>query len=54
MNLDKVKWSYLGLESRSPIWETKILFKRIDKKRIKEEREKLLTDEISLLANRCN
>lgn len=39
MNLDKAKWSYMELEAKNPIRDTKILFKRIDKERIKEERE---------------
>ncbi|QTL97468.1 methionine--tRNA ligase [Iocasia frigidifontis] len=42
MNLDKAKWSYIELEAKSPIRDIKILFKRIDKERIKEERQRLL------------
>lgn len=46
INLDRAEWLYIELETKSPIRDAKILFKRIDKERIKEERERLLMNEI--------
>jgi methionyl-tRNA synthetase len=43
-NLEKGSWSYIELEAGSPINKTKILYERIDKNRIKEERERLLKE----------
>lgn len=41
-NINKLSWVYQEIEAKSTIHESEILFERIEKERIKDEREKLL------------